>query len=101
MPENYKLVAEKYGNEVHVNVNGVPEMLQVKAFRNDLIEKIEEAGKVVIDLRTEEELNIAFLQILIAAAKSAKKEVSLRVEGNDEQKTVLKNAGLNKIIKLI
>ncbi|MCF8232927.1 MAG: hypothetical protein K9J27_12145 [Bacteroidales bacterium] len=101
MQENYTLVAEKRDNEVHVSVEGVPEMLQVKNFRNELIQKIEGAAKVVIDLHVEEELNVAFIQSLIATVKSKDKEVSVRMKGSEEQKALLQNAGLDKIIKLI
>ena len=100
MDENYKLTAEDSNGQVNIKVKGVVEIADSEDMRKELIQKMKDADHVTIELKPDEDVNLAVIQILLSAINIPEKNISVYIAGDDDQIALLKNAGLGNLFKL-
>lgn len=100
MDEKYKLTAEDNNGQVNIKVEGLVEITDSEDLRKELIQRMKDANNVTIELKPEEDVNLAVIQILLSAINIPEKNVSVSISGDSEQKALLKNAGLENLLEL-
>lgn len=100
MGANYKIHTQGADDYLTIRVDGIVEIAEAESLRNDLIQKMESAGKISLKLNLEDEVTVQVLQVLLAAVRHQEKQIAVTLHASDEQKTLIQNAGFDRFIKL-
>lgn len=100
MDEKFTIKATYDNDTTSISVAGMIEVSDSEELRKGLIQKMKDAQNVNIAMKLKEDVNLPVLQVLISAANIAEKNVSVTLSADDDQKSLIENAGLDNFIEI-
>ncbi len=100
MDEKFTIKATYDNDTTSISVAGMIEIADSEELRKSLIQKMKDAQNVNIAMNLKEDVNLPVLQVLMSAANIPEKNVSVTLSVDDDQKSLIENAGLDNFIEI-